>query len=104
MNSLNEIKDDEQPLLFTALPEDQNEQLAANSDEIDNIKDEQSETELLLSKCQVESSSSSAFRCTSIPTRYSIGIWAFIGFYCLYALRVNLSVAIVAMVRKLIVQ
>ncbi|CAF2977804.1 unnamed protein product, partial [Rotaria sp. Silwood2] len=33
-----------------------------------------------------------------IPARYTIAMWAFFGFFCLYAMRVNLSVAIVAMV------
>lgn len=33
------------------------------------------------------------------PARYVIAIWAFLGFLCLYAVRVNLSVAIVAMVK-----
>lgn len=37
--------------------------------------------------------------CMRFPARYSIAIWAFFGFFCLYAMRVNLSVAIVAMVR-----
>ncbi|CAF0904028.1 unnamed protein product [Rotaria sordida] len=32
-----------------------------------------------------------------IPARYIVAIWAFLGFLCLYSLRVNLSVAIVAM-------
>lgn len=34
-----------------------------------------------------------------LPTRYAVAIWAFFGFFCLYAIRVNLSIAIVAMVR-----
>ncbi|CAF0779789.1 unnamed protein product [Didymodactylos carnosus] len=36
--------------------------------------------------------------CKNINARYVIATWAFMGFICLYALRVNLSVAIVAMV------
>lgn len=36
--------------------------------------------------------------CHQIPARYALAIWAFFGFVCLYAMRVNLSVAIVAMV------
>ena len=37
--------------------------------------------------------------CASIPARYITAMWAFFGFFCLYAVRVNLSLAIVAMVR-----
>ena len=37
--------------------------------------------------------------CASIPARYITAAWAFFGFFCLYAVRVNLSLAIVAMVR-----
>ncbi|CAF3773438.1 unnamed protein product [Rotaria sp. Silwood1] len=37
-------------------------------------------------------------RCAAMPARYVVAIWAFFGFLCLYALRVNISVAIVAMV------
>lgn len=38
--------------------------------------------------------------CEQIPARYALAVWAFFGFVCLYAMRVNLSVAIVAMVRR----
>jgi hypothetical protein len=54
----------------------------------------------LLNEYIVESPLSGSLRCAFIPARYVIAIWAFFGFFCLYALRVNLSVAIVAMVSQ----
>lgn len=39
-------------------------------------------------------------RCSYVPARYMIAIWAFFGFFCLFAMRVNLSIAIVAMVSR----
>ncbi|CAF4919716.1 unnamed protein product [Rotaria sp. Silwood1] len=58
------------------------------------------EPEPLLSKHQIEPSSSGIILCANIPARYTIAIWAFFGFFCLYAMRVNLSIAIVAMVAR----
>jgi hypothetical protein len=60
------------------------------------------ETRPLLDGYKEESSSGSCF--TNIPARYIIAIWAFFGFICLYSMRVNLSVAIVAMVSFTIFQ
>jgi hypothetical protein len=57
--------------------------------------DKDRETQPLLDECRVESSSGV---CCPCPARYTMAIWAFLGFFCLYSMRVNLSVAIVAMV------
>jgi ACS family sodium-dependent inorganic phosphate cotransporter-like MFS transporter 5 len=51
------------------------------------------ETQPLLDEGRVETSSG-----VCCPARYIIAVWAFLGFFCVYAMRVNLSVAIVAMV------
>jgi hypothetical protein len=59
----------------------------------------ESDTEDLLDDIQEESPTTSTSRCSNIPTRYVTAIWAFFGFFTLYAMRVNLSVAIVGMVR-----
>ncbi|CAF3396168.1 unnamed protein product [Rotaria sp. Silwood1] len=67
------------------------------------INTTEGETEPLLGEYQVEPSSSGLFLCSKLRARYAIAIWAFFGFFCLYAMRVNLSVAIVAMVSKLII-
>ncbi|CAF3044070.1 unnamed protein product [Rotaria sp. Silwood2] len=56
------------------------------------------ETDPLLDEYQVEPSSAGFFLCSKLHARYTVAIWAFFGFFCLYAMRVNLSVAIVAMV------
>lgn len=63
----------------------------------DTIVDREGETRPLLAGHKEGSSSKSS--CLYIPARYVLAIWAFLGFFCLYAMRVNLSVAIVAMVR-----
>lgn len=67
---------------------------------INTIQDDEqnSETETLLDEAQVEPALTSTHCCTNAPARYIIAAWAFFGFFCLFALRVNLSVAIVAMV------
>jgi len=57
-----------------------------------------SDTEDLLDNHQTETTFTILGLGSNIPARYVIAIWAFFGFFCLYALRVNLSVAIVAMV------
>jgi hypothetical protein len=51
------------------------------------------ETQPLLDEGRVETSSG-----VCCPARYIMAVWAFLGFFCVYAMRVNLSVAIVAMV------
>lgn len=56
------------------------------------------ETEGLLAEYNVDPSPAGVGLCKNLPARYAIAIWAFFGFICLYAMRVNLSVAIVAMV------
>jgi hypothetical protein len=58
----------------------------------------ESDTEPLLDEIGVDPPTAGSFICPNTPTRYIIAIWAFFGFFCLYAMRVNLSVAIVAMV------
>ncbi|CAF4673744.1 unnamed protein product, partial [Rotaria sp. Silwood2] len=58
------------------------------------------EPEPLLDKNQIKLSSSRIILCAYVPARYTIAMWAFFGFFCLYAMRVNLSVAIVAMVAR----
>ncbi|CAF3872931.1 unnamed protein product [Rotaria sp. Silwood1] len=62
------------------------------------INNKAKEVKSLLEEYQVEPSSSGLFLCSNLSARCTIAIWAFFGFFCLYAMRVNLSVAIVAMV------
>ena len=69
------------------LPED-------NADDNNN-----SDAEILLVEATIEPPKASAHIFTQAPARYTVASWAFFGFFCLYALRVNFSVAIVAMVR-----
>lgn len=56
------------------------------------------ETNRLIDETRTEIPVTSNFQCSNISSRYIIAIWAFFGFFCMYAMRVNLSVAIVAMV------
>jgi hypothetical protein len=63
----------------------------------DPIGDKDRETLPLLDDHRVEESS---VACCS--ARYIMAVWVFLGFFCVYAMRVNLSVAIVAMVSLLI--
>lgn len=62
----------------------------------DRISDKDSETQPLLRGSNGDSTSKCSV--SDVPARYVLAIWAFFGFFCLYAMRVNLSVAIVAMV------
>lgn len=62
------------------------------------LEDEDRETQPLLDACNVEPTGDAGLLCGRIPSRYILAIWAFFGFFCLYSMRVNLSVAIVAMV------
>jgi hypothetical protein len=109
VNSANRFEDDQQPLTYTTSPHLQHDyiMLHANEDRVaeTNINDDKAdrETEPLLDIYQVEPSASGFSLCSNIPARYTIAIWAFFGFFSLYAMRVNLSVAIVAMVRQSIV-
>lgn len=66
---------------------------------INSPDDKDTDTENLLDEIQVDPPATGTFLCSKTPARYAIAIWAFFGFFCLYAMRVNLSVAIVAMVR-----
>jgi len=66
---------------------------------IHSSDEKESDAEHLLDEIQVETSIKRTVRCSNPPARYIIAIWAFFGFFCLYAMRINLSVAIVAMVR-----
>ncbi|CAF1348080.1 unnamed protein product [Adineta ricciae] len=65
---------------------------------INSVDDRERETEPLLDINKVEPVSTSYLPCTNISSRYVLAIWAFFGFFALYSMRVNLSVAIVAMV------
>jgi hypothetical protein len=105
IDASNENQDEAQPLLYNRPPEPHHDRTISNSAEdrivgINTIDDEDKETQPLLDEYTVEPSPAGFFLCRNIPARYSIAIWAFFGFVCLYAMRVNLSVAIVAMVSK----
>ncbi len=105
IHSMNGSDDEDQPLLHNRSPEQQQARVILSTHEdpilgINTIDNEERETQPLLDKCNVESSRSSFLLCTNMPARYTIAIWVFIGFFCSYAARVNLSVAIVAMVSK----
>lgn len=63
-----------------------------------NDDDRLSETETLLDEVRVEPALTSSHCCANAPARYIIAGWAFFGFFSYYAVRVNLSLAIVAMV------
>ena len=64
-----------------------------------NTSDEkESDTEQLLDDDPTQPIPTGTFQCSKVPARYITAIWAFFGFFCLYAMRVNLSVAVVAMV------
>ena len=38
--------------------------------------------------------------CPCIPARFVIVLWCFLGLFCTYALRITLSIAILAMVKE----
>lgn len=67
--------------------------------DINSPDDKESDAEQLLDEDNVQPSVTGTFQCSKLPARYITAIWAFFGFFCLYAMRVNLSVAVVAMVR-----
>lgn len=92
--------DQSHPISIYTLPSENEHNpgtLNSSGYEIDKYKD----TEPILDEYQVEPSAGGFLRCSNISARHSIALWAFCGFFCLYAMRVNLSVAIVAMVSKL---
>ncbi len=66
---------------------------------INSSDDNESDTEELLDEHEIQPPITGTIQCSNAPTRYIIAIWTFLGFFCLYAMRVNLSVAVVAMVR-----
>ncbi|CAF1327020.1 unnamed protein product [Adineta ricciae] len=95
--------DDEALLSVTTASDHQHERIklstlddAAPVHDSDYTKD--SDTEFLLDEVRINPSVGDNLICAKAPARYIIAIWAFFGFFCLYAMRVNLSVAIVAMV------
>ncbi|CAF1238810.1 unnamed protein product [Adineta ricciae] len=70
---------------------------------IDNNHDDGMQAPLLANDEHNENSyrvESSSYHSHRTPARYVVAIWAFLGFLCLYSLRVNLSVAIVAMTKS----
>jgi hypothetical protein len=93
-------EDDDQ--LLPATNQQHERKILNNSDDpligIDTTDIKESDTEPLLDEIRVDPSTGGTFICSNVPSRYIIAIWAFFGFFCLYAMRVNLSVAIVAMV------
>ncbi len=105
INLSNESEDEDQTWVYSKSPEQQYEHIISHTPAdsivgINTIDDEERETQPLLDEYKVESSSSGFLLCTNMPARYTIAIWVFFGFFCLYAMRVNLSMAIVAMVSK----
>lgn len=60
---------------------------------------EEDESSPLLPRLSRENSRNSVSKC-SIPCRYSLALLSCLGFCAVYALRVNLSVALVAMVNS----
>ena len=98
--------DDEALLSDTTASDHQHERIklstlddAAPMHDSDYTKD--SDTEFLLDEVRIDPSVGGNLICAQAPARYIVAIWAFFGFFCLYAMRVNLSVAIVAMVGTL---
>ncbi|CAF1437186.1 unnamed protein product [Didymodactylos carnosus] len=63
----------------------------------DKYVNDNSSTQPLLGRI-TEFNQHGSLYCKSMKTRYVIAIWAFFGFFCGFTIRVNLSVAIVAMV------
>ena len=66
---------------------------------INSGTEKESDTAPLIDATGSDPPVSGTLLCANAPARYVIAIWAFFGFFSLYAMRVNLSVAIVAMVR-----
>jgi hypothetical protein len=98
--------DDEQLLELTTASDQQHERFRMRTVDgslirLDMNEDKQSETdtESHLSEAPMEPTIIAHHACRDAPARYVIATWAFFGFFCLYATRVNLSLAIVAMVR-----
>jgi hypothetical protein len=106
INSSNGSEDEDQPSIYNRSTEQSNQRIILNAPEdsivgINKIDDEERETQPLLDEYTVKPSPAGFLLCTNLPARYALALWAFMGFFCLYAMRVNLSVAIVAMVSKL---
>lgn len=70
-----------------------------NTDDDSIVGINANENQPLLDEYNVDPTPAGFGGCKNVPARYAIAIWAFFGFFCLYSMRVNLSVAIVAMVR-----
>lgn len=101
--NLSDDSGDEQPLIQERAPAQRYQSPAINSTvgllvDSKTIDEQDRETRPLLDEYNVEPSPAAFFLCARVPARYVTAIWAFFGFFCLYAMRVNLSVAIVAMV------
>jgi hypothetical protein len=95
--------DDEQLLELTTASDQHHERILLNivnepTTGINSTDDRDSDTDLLIDETQIEPLVTNTIICSKAPARYIIAIWAFFGFFCLYAMRVNMSVAIVAMV------
>jgi hypothetical protein len=100
--------DDEQLLALTSASEQRHERILLTTvDEpivgIISTDEKESDTEFLLDETEVEPHITRTALCSNAPARYVTAIWAFFGFFCLYAMRVNLSVAVVAMVSSLMI-
>ncbi len=105
INSLNESEDEEQTPIYNRRPQQHHDRTKLIADEdsitgINKIENDDRETLPLLAEYAVDPSPAGFLLCTKLPARYAIAIWAFFGFFCLYSMRVNLSVAIVAMVSQ----
>ena len=100
--------DDEQLLALTNTSDQRHERILLTTvdDPIigaNSADDKESDSEPLLEELQLEEHIPRTSICTNAPARYTTAIWAFFGFFCLYAMRVNLSLAIVAMVSILMI-
>ncbi|CAF4219294.1 unnamed protein product [Rotaria magnacalcarata] len=98
-------KDDGNEKLLTLITtqEQQQESVSINTmnevfETIDSTDKKESETEPLLDEIISTLPVTSNIKCANVPARYVIAIYAVLGFFCLYSMRVNLSVAIVATV------
>lgn len=104
----NEESDDDQLITLTAASGKPHERIALRTIDAPLAEDnpdveDQSDAEILLGEACIEPPRTSSQIFIRAPARYVIAAWAFFGFFCLYALRVNLSVAIVAMVRQFVI-
>ena len=70
--------------------------------ELDDVEKRSSELEeqCLTTPVEIEHQENSSARVTGVPKRYILLLMIFIGFVNIYAMRVNLNVALVAMVNN----